>query len=1434
MFVNTTMDDEEGGAPAEPARRKAAATATLNISKKNATRLKRVSSILRKKRSSLTLDDRRLLEENAELVEEFYKRRERRAVWQSRKTEQEDTKEDLQAKCEQLAQAIHDAEFLVVYTGAGISTAASIPDYRGPNGIWTMLQKGLDVGHHDLSAAEPTLTHMALSALYQQGIVRHVVSQNCDGLHLRSGLPKTAMSEVHGNMYIEVCKHCVPAREYVRTFDVTERTSIYKHTTSRRCYRCGEPLIDTIVHFGERGKLRWPLNWQGACQAANACDTILCLGSSLKVLKKYTWLWQMDRPAKKRPQLYIVNLQWTPKDKDATLKINGKCDEVMALVMKALGYELPFYSRSSDPIFNLSTQLHPAEAATSSRPLLIPPPEDDEALDVVENKDPVVTGHDVRWSGKVDRNGKHSEEVKEENLENEVKDEKCDIKSETKHDIKPVNGVHSALNFALHTQSFENANSDSKDECKPILDESNSLIKSEGELINDVKDEMDIKEEKTWNNGESFPGHYSELYRALTVKSKSNEGHEALESSVDMEEMKSEPSDSDEDFQTSDAEGDPWLSDKLEENTLDEESSCTDSDSSEQMDDCQTEDSEMNISDPHPLKPNNIDYFKLAYASTNVQMAKQGQAILKQNDFYGTGLCIRSFVDNSKTSDRNYKPASNRGVKSSTIVTASENTPQNAVAGVEAPTSKLTSVKSTCSKHKQSVCHSERDGSDTSSCVQDGSDTSSHVRDGSDTSSCVRDGWDASSRAWDGSDTLSHVQDGRSTASQLRDGSDTSSHLWDGSDISSHLRDGSDISSRVQDGNDTSSRVRDGSDTSSCVQVGRDASSRVWDGNATSSCVQDGSDTSSHVRDGSDTSSHVRDGSDTSSCERDGSDTSSLATTTVLSELSSLPNHCKSPTAMSVCTRNCNKMLSVCSSEYENILTSCSGNCKQKCVCCNNHESDAAAVSLSYSRLKTSNHVLKKTHDSKISLRMPLFSSKIQVNDINEAETAPQKCDVPIQNTVDCQGDRSLTRRNSASSDGSFMLRTHIVDGIIRTACVETLTDDKPEDENVLVPSIGITHKVSLPKDNITRITLPSHIGTKSLSIPLCNNSSLCQENFVSKTQVSAIAQHSNFKNVDSKFVPQLRVSESDELKSIWQQSFCGSSNEKNLSTLAMMMGMKECRLIKCENRDPNNIKPRGDEIVQSPEKSSSVILKNICTEALNDSVARQKGSAKRKLKGCDNEDVKCIWFWGFDSNVENKEKEFNESPGNMISGDESPIMNGLGEVSMDTDGNECLPVGRVTRSRTRASSDSRVAPEVDVFKCHCNGSNPELCKTARLRASRAVCDADVEKAREIIRRRRTYNYRKYEPVFEKKLKSFTYERIRVKRKSKFESVHSNDLENVDEEEYYEQENEAKEDEQKVSDSEECREKDEKGEKKITPGWYGKGLRKGMKKKTRV
>lgn len=302
-------------------------------------RIKKLTAILSKDANDRTEDEIKLLSESDELVKSIELKKERKAKQIERKMEVEDSDEEIRNKSIQLARAIKEARHAIVYTGAGISTAADIPDYRGPNGIWTQSKKSGSIGKwlDTLSRATPTFTHMALLELVQKGLVKHVVSQNCDGLHLRSGLPPKKMSEIHGNMFIEICSAC--GKLIYRDFDVTERTSFHRHATGRNCPFCRKngkapPLNDTIVHFGEKGKLPMPLNWSSAKKHVRNADLIICLGSSLQVLRKYDCLWPKSKKDKCR--LIIVNLQATPKDSQATLKIRGKCDQVMKYVMEEL------------------------------------------------------------------------------------------------------------------------------------------------------------------------------------------------------------------------------------------------------------------------------------------------------------------------------------------------------------------------------------------------------------------------------------------------------------------------------------------------------------------------------------------------------------------------------------------------------------------------------------------------------------------------------------------------------------------------------------------------------------------------------------------------------------------------------------------------------------------------------------------------------------------------------------------------------------------------------------------------------------------------------------------------------------------------------------------------------------------------------------------
>ncbi|CAG5114253.1 Oidioi.mRNA.OKI2018_I69.chr2.g8315.t1.cds [Oikopleura dioica] len=292
-----------------------------------------------------------LIAENPRLVKILTRQWETQKCNQSRLTEMYDTAEELAPKVAKLIEMIRDAEHPIVYTGAGISTSANIPDYRGTGGVYSSLASGQDIKQCNLVTATPTLGHMALSGLLKSGIFKFLLSQNCDGLHLRSGVSPEQLSEIHGNMFME---NCDEGHFFYRTFDVTEKTNVKRHKTGRMCPNedCDEELYDAIVHFGEMNRFDVPYRWETAETHAAQTDLIVCIGTSLKVLKAYKVLWP------KKCKLVIINLQWTPKDKKADLLIRGQSDQILCEVAKAFDIPISPYSESEDPLISLATALN--------------------------------------------------------------------------------------------------------------------------------------------------------------------------------------------------------------------------------------------------------------------------------------------------------------------------------------------------------------------------------------------------------------------------------------------------------------------------------------------------------------------------------------------------------------------------------------------------------------------------------------------------------------------------------------------------------------------------------------------------------------------------------------------------------------------------------------------------------------------------------------------------------------------------------------------------------------------------------------------------------------------------------------------------------------------------------------------------------------------
>ncbi|KAM3961688.1 sirtuin 6 [Aphomia sociella] len=248
-------------------------------------------------------------------------------------------------KCELLAQLINNSKHVVVHTGAGISTSAGIPDFRGPNGVWTLEKEGKrPTTNVSFADAKPTKTHMILKKLVEYSKVHYIVSQNIDGLHLKSGLSRKYLAELHGNMFVDECNVC--KRQFVRSCPV--------ETVGKKC--SGVPCA--AEHVGGRpcrgrlydGVLDWehslPENdLQMAEWHSSIADLSICLGTTLQIIPSGNLPLET---VKYGGQLVICNLQPTKHDNKADLVINYYVDDILERVMNILSIDIPIYNEADN------------------------------------------------------------------------------------------------------------------------------------------------------------------------------------------------------------------------------------------------------------------------------------------------------------------------------------------------------------------------------------------------------------------------------------------------------------------------------------------------------------------------------------------------------------------------------------------------------------------------------------------------------------------------------------------------------------------------------------------------------------------------------------------------------------------------------------------------------------------------------------------------------------------------------------------------------------------------------------------------------------------------------------------------------------------------------------------------------------------------------
>ncbi|MDG7001106.1 MAG: hypothetical protein JRN15_18585 [Nitrososphaerota archaeon] len=234
---------------------------------------------------------------------------------------------------------------VVAFTGAGISTASGIRDYRGPDGLWKIFdQKDFTIdtfmrspseywkkrilrkraGFNPLFA-EPNPAHFALHDLQEMKLVREIITQNTDGLHQKAG--STDVIELHGNASRCVCTKCSKSFSTLWADEFAESNSM-----PPLCDVCRLPLKPDVVMFGESLN---PRNLELASQAAMNCEAMLVIGTTASVYPASMY----PRIAKRTGAKIIeINAEETELSRDLVDESAiGDCSKILPMLVEKVG-----------------------------------------------------------------------------------------------------------------------------------------------------------------------------------------------------------------------------------------------------------------------------------------------------------------------------------------------------------------------------------------------------------------------------------------------------------------------------------------------------------------------------------------------------------------------------------------------------------------------------------------------------------------------------------------------------------------------------------------------------------------------------------------------------------------------------------------------------------------------------------------------------------------------------------------------------------------------------------------------------------------------------------------------------------------------------------------------------------------------------------------